>query len=188
MTIERNSAKQEEKSKMKIMDICKELDMTRQGLYYLLQEHSHDEGIAGHVTRDEKGKWTIDTTALETLREIRMKSKRVIVAKTSDEAMNETIRGMELKIRDLNEEIRKLDIIKEQAEMLHDAVADFIKDHPEIDKALQRELLAAVKFYDNNTHDKSIRARIRKEDRAKAKAEKKRKEFEARQMSLFSEV
>lgn len=188
MTIERNSAKQEEKSKMKIMDICKELDMTRQGLYYLLKEHSHDEGIAGHVTRDEKGKWTIDKTALETLREIRMQSKRVIVAKASDEAINETIRGMELKIRDLNEEIRKLDIIKEQAEMLHDAVADFTKDHPEIDKALQRELLAAVKFYDNNTHDKSIRARIRKEDRAKAKAEKKRKEFEARQMSLFSEV
>lgn len=173
---------------MKIMDICKELDMTRQGLYYLLKAHSHNEGIAGHVTRDEKGKWTIDKTALETLREIRMQSKRVIVAKASDEAINETIRGMELKIRDLNEEIRKLDIIKEQAEMLHDAVADFIKDHPEIDKALQRELLAAVKFYDNNTHDKSIRARIRKEDRAKAKAEKKRKEFEARQMSLFSEV
>lgn len=173
---------------MKIMDICKELDMTRQGLYYLLKEHSQDEGIAGHVTRDERGKWAIDETALETLREIRMQSKRVIVAKTSDEAMNETIRGMELKIQDLNEQIRKLDIIKEQAEMLHDAVADFIKDHPEIDKTLQRELLAAVKFYDNNTHDKSIRARIRKEDRAKAKAEKKRKEFEARQMSLFSEV
>lgn len=173
---------------MKIMDICKELDMTRQGLYYLLKEHSQDEGIAGHVTRDERGKWTIDKTALETLREIRMQSKRVIVAKTSDEAMNETIRGMEIKIRDLNEEIRKLDIIKEQAEMLHDAVADFIKDHPEIDKPLQRELLAVVKFYENNTHDKSIRARIRKEDRAKAKAEKKRKEFEARQMSLFSEV
>lgn len=177
---------------MKIMDICKELDMTRQGLYYLLKEHSQDEGIAGHVTRDERGKWAIDETALETLREIRMQSKRVIVAKTSDEAMNETmnetIRGMELKIRDLNEQIRKLDIIKEQAEMLHDAVADFIKDHPEIDKALQRELLAAVKFYDNNTHDKSIRARIRKEDRVKAKAEKKRKEFEARQMSLFSEA
>ena len=54
--------------------------------------------------------------------------------------------------------------------------------------ALQRELLAAVKFYDNNTLDKSIRSRIRKEDRARAKAEKKKKEFEARQMSLFSEV
>ena len=173
---------------MKIMDICKELDMTRQGLYYLLKEHSQDKGIAGHVTRDERGKWAIDETALETLREIRMQSKRVIVAKTSDETINGTIRGMELKIRDLNEEIRKLEIIKEQAEMLHDAVADFTKDHPEIDKALQRELLAAVRFYDNNTHDKSIRARIRKEDRAKAKVEKKRKEFEARQMSLFSEV
>ena len=173
---------------MKIMEICKELDMTRQGLYYLLKEHSQDEGIAGHVTRDERGKWAIDETALETLREIRMQSKRVIVAKTSSDEINGTIRGMKLKIRDLNEEIRKLEIIKEQAEMLHDAVADFTKDHPEIDKALQRELLAAVKFYDNNTLDKSIRSRIRKEDRARAKAEKKKKEFEARQMSLFSEV
>lgn len=173
---------------MKIMEICKELDMTRQGLYYLLKEHSQDDGIAGHVTRDEKGKWAIDETALETLREIRMKSKRVIVAKTSNEVINGTIRGMELKIRDLNEEIRKLEIIKEQAEMLHDAVADFTKDHPGLDKALQRELLAAVKFYDNNTHDQSIRSRIRKEDRAKAKAEKKKKEFEARQTSLFPEV
>ena len=173
---------------MKIMEICKELDMTRQGLYYLLKEHSQDKGIAGHVTRDDKGKWTIDTVALERLREIRMQSKRVIVAKTSSDEINGTIRGMKLKIRDLNEEIRKLEIIKEQAEMLHDAVADFTKDHPEIDKPLQRELLAAVKFYDNNTHDKSIRARIRKEDRAKAKAEKKKKEFEARQTSLFPEV
>ena len=173
---------------MKIMEICKELDMTRQGLYYLLKEHSQDKGIAGHVTRDDKGKWTIDTVALERLREIRMQSKRVIVAKTSSDEINGTIRGMKLKIRDLNEEIRKLEIIKEQAEMLHDEVADFTKDHPEIDKALQRELLAAVKFYDNNTLDKSIRSRIRKEDRARAKAEKKKKEFEARQMSLFSEV
>lgn len=173
---------------MKIMDICKELDMTRQGLYYLLKEHSQDEGIAGHVTRDGKGKWAIDETALETLREIRMKSKRVIVAKTSDEAMNETIRGMELKIRDLNEQIRKLDIIKEQAEMLHDAVADFIKDHPEIDKALQRELLQALKYYDNNTTPNAVRKELKRQDREKAKAEKKRKEFEARQMSLFSEA
>lgn len=173
---------------MKVMEICKELDMTRQGLYYLLKEHANDEGIAGHVTRDEKGKWTIDETARDTLKEIRMKSKRVVVAQTSDENINSTIRGMELRIRDLNEQIRKLEIIKEQAEMLHDAVAGFTKDHPEIDKALQRELQAAVKFYDNNTLDKSIKARIRKEDRAKAKAEKKKKEFEARQMSLFSEV
>lgn len=173
---------------MKIMEICKELNMTRQGLYYLLKEHANDEGIAGHVTRDTKGKWAIDETALETLREIRMKSKRVIVSKTSDEAMNETIRGMELKIRDLNEEIRKLEIIKEQAEMLHDAIADFTKGHPEMDKALQRELLSAVKFYDNNTTPNAVRKELKRQDREKAKAEKKKKEFESRQMSLFSEV
>lgn len=173
---------------MKIMDICKELDMTRQGLYYLLKEHSQDEGIAGHVTRDEKGKWTIDKTALETLREIRMKSKRVIVAKTSDKAMNETIRGMELKIRDLNAQIRKLEIVKEQAEMLRDTVADIARECPDLDRALKKALLVAVKYYDANTKEKSIRATIRKEDRAKAKAEKKKKEFEARQTSLFPEV
>lgn len=171
---------------MKVMKICKELDMTRQGLYYLLKEHANDEGIAGHVTRDEKGKWTIDETARDTLKEIRMKSKRVVVAQTSDENINSTIRGMELRIRDLNEQIRKLEIIKEHAEMMHTDLNEFIKEHgPEIDPAFRRELKAMVDFYDDSTKDKSIRARMRKEDREKAKAAKKRKEWEERQTSLF---
>lgn len=159
---------------MKTKDICKELTLTRQGLYFMIKKHK--EALGKHVYKNNEGRWEVDDEGLAILKEEREKNKTVIVQPTSDEAIASTIRGMEIKIRDLKYEIRMLKEIQVQGEILLNSVDDTVNEM-EIGEQ-KRNLAAAAKHYKMHTTKDKIKKVLRREDREKAKIARKKAQEE----------
>ena len=168
---------------MNTKEACKELNITRQGLYFMFDQNK--KALAGHVAKDAKGRWTVDNEGVAILREVREKNKTVIVQPTSDKAIRETIEGMKIKIRDLQNEIRMLKEIQMQGNMLLTSVTDVV-DTLQPSEA-KRNLAQAARFYKANVAPAAVRKELKRQDRAKAKYERQ-KAREEKEMAQYDAV
>lgn len=159
---------------MKTKDICEKLTLTRQGLYFMIKKHK--EALGKHVYKNNERRWEVDDEGLAILKEEREKNKTVIVQPTSDEAIASTIRGMEIKIHDLENEIRALKEIQVQGEILLNSVDDTVHEMETGEQ--RRNLAAAIKFYKMHTTKDAVKKVLKREDREKAKIAKKKAQEE----------
>lgn len=64
---------------MKTKDICKELTLTRQGLYFMLKKHK--KALGSHVYKNNNGRWEVDNEGFAILKEEREKTKRSLCSR-----------------------------------------------------------------------------------------------------------
>lgn len=145
---------------MRIKDACNELKITRHGLYWLLNEHA--DKVKSHAVKKANGRWQIDEEAVDILRKIQEKSKKVIVEKEpADPHVAETIRGMQIAIDNLRAEIAKLELIRDQGLYLRNSIEDVLNDFtldPELERALSRPLA----HFNSQTSEAGLRKEMKK--------------------------
>lgn len=171
---------------MKVSEICKELDITRQGLYYLLE----NSDLKGHAVKDSQTRrWTVDDEGFEILKELRRKNKKVMVDRIGDKEIANEIHELQLHIRQLQMENRmltkKLEHAQTEIGMVEDIAQAVGQSTPETTK---RDLLGCVKSFRNKTTDRAIRKEIKTEDDRAAKAARKGKADPARLEALGQET
>lgn len=133
---------------MKVKDICATLGVTRNGLYWMLENND----LQGHAKRKPSGRWMIDDTAVEMLREIQKKSKKVIIEiAPADPHAAETIRGMQLEIARLNQQLKIMKLKHDQGVYLRNSIEDIAKESEVLDISTRRELLRLVSCFDKET-------------------------------------
>lgn len=148
---------------MKINEICKELDITRQGLYYMLETSK----LGCHAIKKSNGRWSIDETGFEMLRELRRKSKSVLVVKEPiNEHAAEEKRGMQIEIDKLATELRKEQLKSEQGLFFANSVEELARESEGLDISVKRQLLRLVKAFRSETKDTAIRKRLKAEQKA----------------------
>lgn len=148
---------------MKISEICKELNISRQGLYWMIESND----MKGHAVRKPSGRWKIDNEGVEILREIRKKSKQVLVVeKPADPHVDETIRGMELEIARLRGELEVMYLKYLQGVYLRNSVKDLVKEGKGLDIYVKRELSRLAKAFDDNIKDRAVKKRIKENKKA----------------------
>ena len=139
---------------MRVKDICETLGVTRNGLYWMLENND----LQGHAKRKPSGRWIIDDTAVEMLRDIRKKSKKVIVeVAPADPHAAETIRGMQLEIAKLTQQLKIMKMKHNQGIYLRNSIEDIANESKELDISVRRELLRLVNCFDRETMDSTIR-------------------------------
>lgn len=143
---------------MKIKEICEQLGVTRKGLYWMLEHNDFGK----HAVKNEKTKrWTIDDTAVEMLRDIRKKSKRVIVeVAPADPHAAETIRGMQLEIDRLTEQLKCLVLKFRQGVYLRNDVENIANESEVLDISVKRKLLQLVNAFDKETTKSAIKRQL----------------------------
>ena len=145
---------------MKISEICKELNISRQGLYWMIEKTG--DNLNGHAIRKASGRWKIDDEGVNLLREIREKSKQVlIVKKPADPHVDETIKGMELEIAHLRSELEIMYTKYLQGVYLRNSVRDLVEEGKGLDVYAKRELSRLAKAFDNNIKDRAVKKRIK---------------------------
>lgn len=150
---------------MKINEICKELHITRQGLYWMIKHNENELGE--HVKRTETGRLSIDNTGFEILKDIRKQSKSVLVVKEPvDKHAAEEKRGMQIEIDKLATELRKEQLKSEQGLFLANSIEELAKESKELDVSIKRQLLRLVKAFRAETKDSAIRKRLKAEQKA----------------------
>lgn len=142
---------------MKIQEICDSLNVTRQGLYWLLDRH--EDELGNHVHRSASGRWSIDNEAVELLREIILDSKKVIIK--NEPNIDKTISGMKLFIEQQKEEIEKLKLKNQYGVLLRNDIENVLSDH-ELEPEIIRALSAAVRFFNKQTSDVEIKKEWKK--------------------------
>ena len=138
---------------MRVKDICETLDVTRNGLYWMLEHND----LQDHAKRKPSGRWMIDDTAVEMLRAIRKKSKKVIVeVAPPDPHAAETIRGMQYEITRLNQQVELMKMKYNQGVYLRNSIEDIAKESEVLDILIRRELLRLVRCFDKETSDSVV--------------------------------
>ena len=138
---------------MRVKDICEILDVTRNGLYWMLENND----LQGHAKRKSSGRWIIDDTAVEMLRDIRKKSKKVIVeVAPADPHAAETIRGMQLEIARLTQQLEIIKMKHNQGVYLRNSIEEIAKESEVLDISTSRELLRLVSCFDKETADSVV--------------------------------
>ena len=138
---------------MRVKDICETLDVTRNGLYWMLEHND----LQDHAKRKPSGRWMIDDTAVEMLRAIRKKSKKVIVeVAPADPHAAETIRGMQYEITRLNQQVELMKMKYNQGVYLRNSIEDIAKESEVLDVSIRRELLRLVSCFDKETSDSVV--------------------------------
>lgn len=154
---------------MKIKEICEALNVTRQGVYWMIEQSGNN--LNGHAIRKPSGRWTIDDEGVELLREIRKQSKQVLVIeKPADPHAEETMQGMKSEINHMLDGLIGLRMQAEQGVFLANSIEDLAKESKVLDIATKRELLRLVKAFRKETAAPAIRKRV--------KAEKKKQQSE----------
>lgn len=150
---------------MKISEICKELNISRQGLYWMIEKTGNN--LNGHAIRKASGRWKIDDEGVSLLREIREKSKQVfVIEKPADPHADETIKGMELEITRLRSELEFMWMRYLQGVYLRTSIKDLIDDGKGLDPYAKRELSRLVKAFEDNVKDKAVKKRIKESRKA----------------------
>lgn len=142
---------------MKIKDACAELQITRHGLYWLL--NTHLVVLGSHATRKPNGRWIIDEVAVKILKEIQEQSKRTIIK--NEPHIEETIKGMQLTINNLHLEIAKLELIKNQGLFLRNSIEDILLDF-DLEPEIQRALARAVSNFNTQITEKALKKELKK--------------------------
>lgn len=148
---------------MRIKDACEKLKITRHGLYWLLNEHA--DKVKSHAVRKPNGRWQIDEEAVDILRKIQEKSKKIIVEREpADPHVAETIRGMQITIDNLRAEIAKLELIKDQGLYLRNSIEDILRDF-KLDPELERALSRPVAHFNTQTSEKVLKKEMKKQNK-----------------------
>lgn len=148
---------------MKINEICKELDITRQGLYYMLETAE----LGGHAIKKSNGRWLIDETGFKMLKELRRKSKSVLVVKEPvNKHAAEEKRGMQIEIEKLASQLRSEQLKSEQGVFLANSIEELAKESKGLDVSIKRQLLRLAKAFRAETKDTAIRKRLKAEQKA----------------------
>lgn len=154
----------ERRDKMTIKEICTTLAITRQGLYWMLKEHKKE--IRNHAIQRPNGRWQIDEKAVDILREIQKKSKKVIVEKApADPHVAEEIRGMQLVIDRLTEANELLKLKAYQGLLLADAMDNVLADY-DFEPEAQRAIRLQIKYYKSHTTAQSLKRELKKQKKA----------------------
>lgn len=149
---------------MKINEICKELDISRQGLYYMLENSE----LGCHAIKKSNGRWLIDDTGFEMLRELRKKSRTVLVVKApADKHAAEEKKGMQIEINNLATQLRAEQLKYEQGLFLANSVEELAKESKELDISIKRQLLRLVKAFRTETTERAIKKQLKAEKKAK---------------------
>lgn len=149
---------------MKINEICKALDITRQGLYWMLENND----LQGHAMRKESGRWVIDDTGVEMLKELRKKSRTVLVVKEPvDKHAAAEKRGMQIEIEKLASQLRSEQLKSEQGVFLANSIEELAKESKVLDISIKRQLLRLVKAFRTETTERAIKKQLKAEKRAK---------------------
>lgn len=145
---------------MKINEICKELDISRQGLYYMLENAE----LGCHAIKKSNGRWSIDGTGFEMLKDLRKKSRTVLlVEKPADKHTKETMKGMQIEINNLATQLRGEQLRSEQGIFLANSIEELAKESKELDISIKRQLLRLVKAFRSETSERGIKKRLRAE-------------------------
>ena len=149
---------------MKINEICKELNITRQGLYWMLEHNDFGE----HAKRKESGRWLIDSEGFEMLKDIRKRSKSILVIKEpADKHAAAQKRGMQIEIEKLASQLRSEQLKSEQGVFLANSIEDLAKESKGLDVSIKRQLLRLVKAFRSETKDTAIKKQLKAEQKAK---------------------
>lgn len=144
---------------MKIQEICESLNVTRQGLYWLLDRH--EDELGNHVRRSPSGRWSIDNEAVELLRKIILDSKKVIIK--NEPNIDKTISGMKLFIEQQKEEIEKLKLKNQYGILLRNDIENVLSDHSvKLEPEIVRALSTAIRFFNQQTSDVEIKKEWKK--------------------------
>ena len=150
---------------MKIKEICEALSVTRQGVYWMIEQSGNN--LNGHAVRKPSGRWAIDDEGVELLREIRKRSKQVlVVTEPADPYSAETIKGMEQEISRLRAELEVMWMKYLQGVYLRNSIEDLTKDSKGLDVSAIRELNRLTKAFDDNIKDKAVKKRIKENQKA----------------------
>lgn len=166
---------------MTIKDICKALDISRQGLYYILATHPE---LSQYAQRTGKGRWIVQDTALPMLRKIRAKNAKVIAEPANKDAINRRdakIQELEAKVRNLTKQLELAEVKADEGELLASGIDDVLRDFAKADvKKLTSEIRRQVKHFTSRTRPRTLASEAKKR-----REERRREEFEANQTSLF---
>jgi hypothetical protein len=166
---------------MTIKDICKVLDISRQGLYYILATHPE---LSQYAQRTEKGRWIVQDTALPMLRKIRAKNAKVIAEPANKDAINRRdakIQELEAKVRNLTKQLELAEVKAAEGELLASGIDDVLQDFKGADvKKLTSEIRRQVKHFTSRTRPRALASEAKKR-----REKRRREEFEASQTSLF---
>ena len=166
---------------MTIKDICKALDISRQGLYYILATHPE---LSQYAQRTEKGRWIVQDTALPMLRKIRAKNAKVIAEPANKDAINRRdaeIKELEAKVRNLTKQLELAEVKADEGKLLASGIDDVLRDFAKADvKKLTSEIRRQVKHFTSRTRPRALASEAKKR-----RDERRREEFEASQTSLF---
>lgn len=169
---------------MTIKDICKALDISRQGLYYILSTHPE---LSQYAQRTEKGRWIVQDEALSMLREIRTKNARVVTEPANKDAISRRdaqIKELEAKVRYLTRQLELAEVKASEGELMASSIDDVLTDYAKYGKGDAKKLAGSirreVKYYTSHTRPRALasEAKKRRDERRKA-------EFESSQTSLF---
>ena len=143
---------------MKIKEICEKLGVTRKGLYWMLEHNDFGK----HAIKNKKTKrWSVDETAFEMLKDIRKKSRKVLVeVAPADPHSAETIHGMQLEIDRLTEQLKVLTLKFRQGVYLRNDVELIAKESEVLDASVKRRLLQLVDAFDKETTKSAIKRQL----------------------------
>lgn len=166
---------------MTIKEICKALDISRQGLYYILSTHPE---LSQYAQRTDKGRWIVQEAAMPMLREIRAKNARVIAEPANKAAISRRdaeIKELEAKVRDLTKRLELAEVKADEGELLASGIDDVLQDFAKADvKKLTSEIRRQVKHFTSSTRPRALASAAKKR-----REERRKEEFEAGQTSLF---
>lgn len=166
---------------MTIKDICKALDISRQGLYYILSTHPE---LSQYANRTEKGRWIVQDAALPMLREIRAKNAKVIAEPANKAAISRRdaeIKELEAKVRYLTKQLELAEVKADMGELLASSIGQVLDDFKGADgKKLTSEVRRQVKHFTS-----AMRPRALATEAKKRRDERRKADFESNQTSLF---
>lgn len=147
---------------MKIKEICEALSVTRQGVYWMIEQSGNN--LNGHAVRKPSGRWAIDDEGVELLREIRKQSKQVlVVTEPADPHAAETISGMQSEINRLADELNAMRMRYEQGIFLANSIEELARESKGLDVSVKREMLRLVKAFRKETAETAIKKRLKAE-------------------------
>lgn len=156
---------------MKIKEICELLNVTRQGLYWMIEQSENN--LNGHAVRKQpSGRWIIDDEGVDMLREIRKQSKQVLlVTEPADTHAAETIKGMQSEINRLTNALTAMQMRYEQGTFLANSIEDLAKESKGLDISIKREMLRLVKAFREETADSTINKRLKADKKQEKQSE-----------------
>ncbi len=154
---------------MKIFEIEKALGLSRAGLNWLLH-HRADE-LKGHAVQNPKTKrWSIDDEGFRILKEIRKQSTRVIVDPIGDEAVRNTLKDLQYRVRQLEQDNRilnkKVEYGKAAITMVEGITLAMEETAPKI---VFEKLTNCVKEYRRCTTDRAVKKALREKEKKNVK-------------------